>query len=436
MQVLRSLKFGFGFQSGRSNAPEDGIESGIKSGAAVVPVFTYQALAPTNEQVSGTLVSESLRQARNALRERGLAVLAIEEASVGNSANRRLGNWRKARPATVASMTGELATLLAVGVPLLEALDTLTRQYRGRVRTTLLAIKDQVSSGKSLAEAISEHPEFFDELCVNLVEVGENTGKLDHSLECISGFKRRSAEFRDRVFSALLYPAIVLAMCVGVSLFLMTAVVPLLLTNLVEAGKPLPWPTRVLKAGSDFLLQYGFGVAIGLALACGSAAAFARSLFGRRLLDRLLISLPVIGTMVRKQEISRVSQVISTLLASGLDFLKAIDIATRTSKNTLLVDALKAIGDEVRSGKELGTVVAGLEFFPPVVAHVFTIGQKSGRLDSMLQRLAEDYDAEVKSLSQKLSTVIEPMLIVLLAGVVGFILFATLLPILEAGNVL
>jgi len=333
-------------------------------------------------------------------------------------------------------VTGELATLLAVGVPLLEALDTLTRQYRGRVRTTLLSIKDHVSSGKSLAEATGKHPEFFDDLCVNLVEVGENTGKLDHSLGCISSFKRRAAEFQDRVISSLLYPAIVLAMCVAVSLFLMTVVVPLLLTNLVEAGKALPWPTQVLKVGSDFLLRYGFWLAIGLVAACTGVAAFARSLAGRRLFDRLLLALPVVGEMARKQEISRVSQVISTLLASGLDFLKAIEIATRTSKNTLLVDALKSLGDEVRSGKELGTVVAGLEFFPPVVAHVFTIGKKSGRLDSMLQRLAEDYDAEVKSLSQKLSTVIEPVLIVMLAGVVGFILFATLLPILEAGNVL
>jgi type II secretory pathway component PulF len=192
----------------------------------------------------------------------------------------------------------------------------------------------------------------------------------------------------------------------------------------------------VLKVGSDFLLRYGLWLAIGSAMACTGTAAFASSLTGRRMRDRLILALPVIGTMARKQEISRVSQVISTLLFSGLDFLKAIDIATRTSKNTLLVDALKSIGGEVRSGKELGTVVAGLEFFPPVVAHVFTIGQKSGRLDSMLQRLAEDYDADVKSLSQKLSTVIEPLLIVLLAGIVGFILFATLLPILEAGNVL
>lgn len=401
-----------------------------------MPVFNYQAVSPSAERVNGTLVSESMRQARNSLRHRGLAVVSIEECAASVPAKTRGAIWTKARPATVAAICGELATLLAVGVPLLEALDTLTRQYSGRIRATLMSVKDQISSGRSLAEAFGQHSEFFDELCVNLVEVGENTGKLDHSLECISSFKRRSAEFQDRVFSALLYPAIVLAMCVGVSLFLMTVVVPLLLTNLLDAGKSLPWPTQVLKVGSDFLLRYGLWLAIGSAMACTGTAAFASSLTGRRMRDRLILALPVIGTMARKQEISRVSQVISTLLFSGLDFLKAIDIATRTSKNTLLVDALKSIGGEVRSGKELGTVVAGLEFFPPVVAHVFTIGQKSGRLDSMLQRLAEDYDADVKSLSQKLSTVIEPLLIVLLAGIVGFILFATLLPILEAGNVL
>lgn len=399
-----------------------------------MPVFSYQAQTDGGQSVRGTISEPSPRQARNVLRQRGFSVLSLEEVSAPGGVDPvGLGG---ASASQVAAFTGELATLLAVGVPLLEALATLARQYRGRFRTRLLTIHDDVASGISLADALARHRRVFDELCVSLVEVGENTGHLDQSLENISRFKRRSSEFRDRVFSALLYPFIVLSACLGVSIFLMTVVVPMLLSNLEELGKTLPWPTRFLKSVSDFLISNGGLMALAAIVILALLVGFAQTASGGRWRDRLIWMLPVIGTMSRKQEISRVALIVSTLLASGLDFLKAIEIASRSSRSALLRDALETIAQRVRAGKELGPVLARLDYFPPLVAQVFTIGQKSGRLESMLQRLGEDYDAQVTSTSQKLSTIIEPVLIVILAAVVGFILLATLLPILEAGNVL
>jgi type II secretory pathway component PulF len=301
---------------------------------------------------------------------------------------------------------------------------------------TLMQVRERLAAGSTLAAALAEHPRTFDELCVNLVEVGENTGRLDDALACVAKYKQKSAELRDRVFNALLYPLIILGLSLVVSVFLMTFVVPMLLSNLLEQGKALPWPTRVLQGLSQFLLTWKWWLLAAAGTIIVGLATALRTSLGRRLWDRFLVKIPLIGTMSRKQEISRISLVMSTLMASGLEFLKALEIASRTSRNTILHDSLETVAQQIRTGQELGPILERLDYFPPLVAHVFTVGQKSGQLEPMLLRLSEDYDRQVASLSQRLATIAEPLMIVFLAVIVGFILFATMLPILEAGHVL
>ncbi len=269
-----------------------------------------------------------------------------------------------------------------------------------------------------------------------MVEVGENTGNLDVVLRQLSDFKRKSADLKDRVLTAILYPMIILTVSLAVSIFLMTVVIPMLLENLTDAGRPLPWPTKVLKFGSDLLVHDGWWLAIIFFGTLILVYHLLQTAPGSRVYHRCLLRIPLLGDLARKQEISRVSLIIATLMKSGVEFLDAVQIVRGTSKNPLLQDALERLEKSVRSGRDIGAALAESSFFPPMVVQIYTIGQSSGQLDKMLLQLSSDFENQVETVSSRLSTIIEPVLILLLSLFVGFILFATLLPILEAGNVL
>ena len=401
-----------------------------------MPVFSYIARDGRQARVKGAISADSPRQARDLLRGRALVIeqLSPQRAATGFGAAWLLR--RRATRARLAEVLRELATLLSVGVDLLDALQTLARQHRGHMQTSLLLLCDRVSAGTGLAEAMSEQPYVFDELSVRMAEVGENAGNLDIVLEQLADFQERSLQMKDRILGALLYPAIVFATASGVSLFLMTVVVPTLLTNLIETGRALPWPTRVLKTASDFLIADGWLLLLGGAVLIAGIIALVSTRRGRHAWHRLLLRIPLIGSLTRRQEIARLASTIATLLRSGVVYLQAAEIAAKGCRNEVFREALLESGRAVASGQDIGQTLGRTKVFPPLVIHIFTVGQAAGQLEEMLDRLAVNYDRQVASLVNRLASVLEPILILILAVFVGFILFATLLPILEAGNVL
>lgn len=400
-----------------------------------MPVFTYQATSSDKKPARGTITADGPKQARDQLRRRGLTVRAIEETATVERRSFSLP-WSRRYGSKVTSTVRELATLLGVGIPVTDAIDTLAQQQRGGYRTALLLLRDRVSAGAGLAEAMAEQPDVFDPLSIRMVEVGENSGTLEAVLEQLAGFKERASELKDRVLTALLYPAIVFSVSLGVSIFLMVVVVPMLLTNLLEAGRTLPWPTRVLKAMSDLLVERGWVPLIVVAVVGGAMFAWLRTTRGQRVWHRFLLRLPLIGTMASKQTIARIALVLSTLIRSGIVYLKAVEIVVRSTSNVVFREALEQSAKEVGAGIEISRSLEKTGVFPPLVVHIFSVGQQSGRLEEMLERLALDYDRQVASSSARLASSLEPLLILTLAVFVGFILFATILPILEAGNVL
>ncbi|HEU0069034.1 MAG TPA: type II secretion system F family protein, partial [Nitrospiraceae bacterium] len=350
-------------------------------------VFSYTAVDERRNVVRGTVAGASPRQARDELRAKGLAVQTISAESANGSAYARISwAWPGAFGAKVAIFVRELATLLAVGVPLLEGLDTLVRQQRGAMRMALLLLRDEIASGASLAEAMARQPHVFDPLAVSMVEVGEATGNLDSVLEQLAEFKQRSLEFKDRVLTALFYPAIVLSVSLSVSVFLMRFVVPMLLTNLLEARRTLPWPTRVLKGMSDILVDHGAWLLILVIIVAVGIAMGLRTRSGRRLWNRVLLWIPVIGPMARKQEIARMALVVASMMRSGIVFLQSLAIASRSTGNLLMREALDQCHDQVISGRDIGEAMEATGYFPPLVVQVFSVGQKTGRLEEMLQR--------------------------------------------------
>jgi general secretion pathway protein F len=402
-------------------------------------VYAYSAdLGDTRHAAAsrGIITADSPRQARDQLRARGLAVHEMVEQKPGN----RRGWW--ARYSTgrhrdkVTVLFQEMSTLLSAGIPLLEAIDTIARQHTERFAQCILLLRDHVAAGGSLAEAMALQPELFDGLCLSIVEVGENAGTLDTALARLVEFRRRSAGLKNRLASALIYPCIVTAVGLMVSVFLMTYVVPSLLNVLKQSGKQLPLATRVVESLSNVVVHGWWAILLILAVVAATAISILRSRRGRAAWHRLQLRIPLIGDLIRKQAIARMALVMATLLKSDVVFIKTVQIAQRTVTNGVLREALATCEQAVFAGRDIAAALEKTRAFPPLVVQVFATGQASGRLEEMLEDLAKDYDAQVEMASNRLTALLEPAAMIVLAVGVGFIAFATILPILEAGDVL
>ena len=404
-------------------------------------VFQYTAIPAGaggggGEPIRGTITADTPRQARDQLRERGLAIrdLVHHAPGKGKGLVERYLARRQGHKST--AMLQELSTLLAADIPLLQALDTLTRQHTGRFQQSIILMRDHVAAGGSLTDAMRQQPELFDELCLNIVEVGENAGTLDAALQRLVEFRRRSAGLKNKVANALIYPCLVLGIGLCISVFLMTHVLPQVLEPLAASGVDLPLATRVVQAISGFLLGYGWVLLLAVLAAAAGFRAVLKTEAGQRRFHRGLLSVPLLGELIRKQAIARMSMVMATLLKSDLTFVKAVQIAQRTVRNRVLTDALVACEQAVYAGRDIAVALEKTEAFPPLVIQVFAVGQASGRLEMMLENLATDYDTQVDLVSGRLTAMLEPAMMIALAIVVGFIAFATLMPILEASNAL
>ncbi len=402
-----------------------------------MPTFTYKVLDRAGQRTRGTITAANGKHARQQLRDQGMRIESIRQRVSGADAPAMRSMRRSQRYGSqLTTAIRELATLLQAGVPLLDALDSVLVQAKRGFHDAVLAVRDRVASGESLADAMSSEPSVFDEMTVGMIGVGEHAGNLDEICEQVAEFRERSGELKDKIVSSLLYPAIILVVSIGVTVFLMTVVVPMLLQNLVEIGRPLPLPTTVLKWLSDSLIEHGlwmFLAALTFTAVCGYLATTPH---GRRRIDEVSLSTPLLGTLIQKQSLSRMALVVSTLLKSGVELVRALEIAEKSSTNLLLKTALADIRQDLQSGRDLREATLKHRIFPHSMTQVFSLGQQSGQLEKMLRRIGNDYDRQASILANRLATVIEPVLILVLSVIVGFILFATVLPILEAGNVL
>ncbi len=399
-----------------------------------MPVFSYSGVNATRSAVKGTIVADSPRLARDQLRGLGVAVQSLSESR--GALGFRWFPSLSARRARLQWTTGshELSMLLRAGIPLLESLDTLAAQHRGAFRTAIVKVRDRVASGAGLADAMAENAEVFDVASIRLIEVGENAGTLETVLEQLSDYKQRMSQLGDKVFTALLYPAFLVVFGIFATIFLMTWVLPPLLENLQETVKVLPWPTRVAKALSDLVVGYGLWLLLGLVIFIGIVANGFRSKTGKAWLDRFLLRLPIIGPMLVKQNVSRIAMIVGLLSRSGLTLPSAVQLAATSINNSVLRVALEAACEDMASGKELAESLERSGVFPPLAVRVFSVGRDTGKLDDMLTRLSDDYNQQLGVASARLTALIEPVLILVLALFVGFLLLATILPILQAGN--
>lgn len=411
-----------------------------------MPVYAYSATDRAQRPVSGTMIADTPASGRDCLRDRGLSIETFRVATVthrgflsrsqgrgqgrGCDRNRVFGGSR--RNAQVAELARFLSLLLRAEIPLAECLDVLGGQCDPKLSVVLADIRDRVTGGDSLGEALAAHGGWFDPVFVSAAKMGELSGQLDTALADLATHLHARQALRHKLSGALTYPIILVFVGVGVVLFLMSYVVPQLLTVLATAGRPLPASTALLKSTSDLLVAHWLLLAIAVATCLGGMVVYYGRPSGRLRIQRTLLRIPALGPLLQKTIVAQFAQQMALLLRTGIPFVDAVRNVSGQSRNLVLAAELSAAAEAVESGSDIAPTLAGSRIFPPVVRHLIAVGQNSGELTGMLDQLRERYVVEVNFAVTKFATALEPLLIVLLAAMVGFVAFACLMPILEA----
>lgn len=397
-----------------------------------MPVFSYKAHGASGRVINGTLTADTPGAARETLRAQGARLLEFSEVRFGDRVFLSGLTSRAKRKEEVSQFARQLSLLLRSGVTLVEALDVLVRQQQGRFVPIVRDVRSRVAAGSSLGEALGAHPRWFDQVFRAAVEVGQVSGSMDKSLEELACYIRERQTNQTRLLNALTYPMILAVVGTGVVLFLMSYVIPQLLTVLEASGRPLPMSTLLLKNMSDFLLNHYVLLACVVLGVTASAWSYHRWPPGRRRCQALLLRLPLAGILSRKSLIGQFAQMMSLLLRSGVTFVEALELVRRNLTNLILATELEDMERAIKAGSDIAPTLARSRVFPPVVVHILRVGQETGELPVMLENLEEGYRTEVQLAISKFTSALEPLMIVVMAGAVGYVVFATMMPILEA----
>jgi general secretion pathway protein F len=410
-----------------------------------MPVYAYKGLDSKGKAVSGNKDADGAKGLRAVLRRDGIFLTEFREQDVakmgglgggGGISLRRdvdlksLFGWVSKQD--VAVFTRQVATLLKAGIPLTETLAALVEQTENqRLRSIVAHLRQQVNEGSAFADALGQHPKVFPELYMNMVRAGETAGNLDQVLFRLADFEESALKLRSKVQSALIYPAVMLVVGTLIMGILMVVVVPKITAIFQDMGKSLPWNTELLIWLSSFIARWW-----PLLLALNIAGVFLfrawkRTPKGRVLWDRFVLRLWVVGPLKRILSVSRFARTLGTMLSSGVPLLKSLDIVKFILDNMVLQKVVEEAHDAIREGESIAVSLKKSGQFPPLVTHMIAVGERSGQLESMLDNVAEAYDRDVETKLQRLTALMEPVMILVMGGVVAFVVFSILMPIMD-----
>jgi general secretion pathway protein F len=344
--------------------------------------------------------------------------------------------WKEREAAdrtAVAVITRQLGTLLKAGVPLAESLGALVDQVeRPGLKRVLADVKTQVNEGSSLGDAMARHQKVFQELYVNMVRAGEASGNLEGVMFRLADFLEAQNKLRAKVISALFYPVVMTVIGAGIMAILMISVVPKVTAIFADTGKALPWNTQLLIAISDTVSSWKGLVLLGVLLvAIQMFRRWKRTPRGRAAVDRMILKMWVIGPLARQIAITRFAKTLATMLASGVPLLRALDIVKTILGNTVLEKVVEDAKSSIQEGESIAAPLKRSGEFPPIVTHMIAVGERSGQLEQMLEEVAHAYDLEIDLKMARLTTLLEPVMILLMGGSVAFVVFSILMPIME-----
>lgn len=403
-----------------------------------MPVYTYKAFTTAGQLKTGIADADSPREARLKLRRDGLHVTDIEEVeSVRRKKTSRwaLARQRRATSRELPQITRQLATLLKSGIQLNDALKALAEQIETRqLEAVFRDVRERISQGSSFGEALEQHPGVFPPLYVSMVRAGEAAGNADVVLERLANFMLKQAKTRNKVLAALMYPMIMVLVGGLVVTVLVAKVVPKLIALVESRGDALPLPTQILKDASGFLASYWYLLLLAVIVVNMLLGAFRRTERGRVAIDRLMLNLPVFGELFKKQAIARFAVTLSTLLKTGVPVLDALKIVREIVANAVLQGVLDDLHAAILQGGDISGPLKKSGIFPPAVGYMIAVGEQTGDLETVLDRLAESYEMEVEIATERMTAVIEPLLILLMAAVVAFIVMSIVMPMLQLGS--
>ena len=428
-----------------------------------MPQFQFTAADAKGEQMSGTIESTSEAEAIQQLRSQGYYPLQVVEAGKGKLAAKKGAKKGKAapgpkkaksstggriKPKILMIFTRQLATLIDSGLPLLRGLTVLAKQEPNPVlRGTIGALADSVQSGSTFSEALAQHPRIFNKLYVNMVKAGERGGVLEVVLVRLAEYQEKAHKLKNKIVSAMVYPVIVMFIAVAILVFLMLFIVPKFETMFAELGKDaeLPMISQIVFGTSKFFLKPSVWIIPNIVwvflvfmLIGFLMNMWGKTKKGRRVIDSMKLKLPIFGDIQRKSAIARFSRTLGTLVTSGVPILQALNITRDTAGNVVVSDAIEKVHEAVKEGESIVTPMQSSNIFPSMVISMVDVGEETGQLPEMLLKVADVYDDEVDNAVTALTSILEPIMIVILALVVGAVVFALFLPLIkiisEMGN--
>lgn len=396
-----------------------------------MPQFSYKAKDTSGQLVTGTLDAETPAHVISRLQTMGYFPVSVQDAkSSAAAASAASGRQRRVKINDMATFNRQLADLLSSGIPLVKALAVIQNQTPNpTLKTIIQQVTQDVSGGDSLAGAMSRHPKVFNKLFVAMVKAGEAGGLLDQVLQRLADFAESEAETRSKVKSALAYPLVMVGAGAGAVVVLMVVVMPKIMKIYEDLDQQLPATTVILIRLSTFLQAYWYVVLLALIIV---GVVFWRAIHtkeGKRAVDGFVIKIPVLGPMIIKKEVANFARTLGSLLHNGVSILPALDITHGVLNNQIVADEVATIPENVTQGEGMAAPLRKSKVFPPVVVNMMAIGEETGRLDNVLTKVAKSYDTEVDRAMKTLTSLLEPLIILGMGLVVGFIVISMLLPI-------
>ena len=407
-----------------------------------MPVFEYTALDNKGKSTSGIIDAEGAQAARQKLRTSGIFPVSIKETQEAEkkkeSATFSLSSrFSRIKPVEVAMMTRQLATLIGAGFPLVSALDALVPQTKSQGFKRILAqIKESIVEGNSFARALSNYPGQFPPLYVNMVRAGETSGTLEIVLDRLADITEKQQALKNRIQTALAYPTFMLIVGIAVLFILLIYIVPSITSIFADMNQVLPTPTRILIFLSDFLKTYWWGIFIIIAAVTLFFNRAKKTEKGRYLMDKTMLVLPGIGILVKKLAVARFARTLGSLLENGVSMLIALDIVKNIAGNKLIADSVETAAIEVGKGQGVGAALSGSGIFPQLSIQMIQVGEQSGQLETMLTKIADVFENEVEITILRLTSYLEPIMILGMGTIVAFIVLSICLPIFEMNQLI
>ncbi|HSP98955.1 MAG TPA: type II secretion system F family protein [Candidatus Dormibacteraeota bacterium] len=403
-------------------------------------IYRWQGVSPRGETISGEMEAATRDAVLARLRARRIQPIPAQIRERGKGLDREIalpGLGEKVKTRDVVIFTRQLGTMIDAGLPIVQCFDILGAQTeKKKFRGIIRQLKDDVEAGSTFTEALRKHNKVFDDLFVNMISAGEIGGILDTILQRLSVYMEKSMKLKAKIKGAMIYPATIITVAGGVTAVLLIWVIPVFAELFSSFGQELPAPTQFVINLSNFTIAYFHFLIIAMVAAAVAVRYSYRTENGRMAMDRALLEAPVFGELIRKSSIARFTRTLSTLVSSGVPILDALLITAKTSGNKVVERAVLATRLSISEGNSISEPLVQSKVFPPMVCQMIAVGESTGALDAMLQKIAEFYEDEVDNMVANLTTLMEPLVILFLGIIIGGLVISMYLPIFKLGSVI